>query len=188
LQGSSAASVLAPGPSAVSLNAGPGASPLMGAATVTANRPAHAPQQAPVITPADCPDGYLNGLKAGNPIVCLEKDQPAAEAATLGSAALATAALATPGVPTPAAVTSSDAACDSDGVSGARVQGLYVLETGATDRSAALMASLKAVGLWTIVRDRAVRTLPVCGRGSSTGCPCPRQPVAAALLAGTVHL
>jgi hypothetical protein len=160
VQGSSAASVLAPGPSAVSLNAGPGASPLMGAPTVTANLPAQAHRRAPAITPADCPGGYLKGLRAGDPIACLTTDPARSTAkatpSTATSSTTTRAANATSSATTLVAnaLPSSPAvACDGDGTSGARVQGLYVLETGATDRSAALMGSLK---LWAAGVDDTI--------------------------------
>ena len=109
-------------------------------------------------TAADCPQGYIAGEHPGDPVACTHPDDPppgvdvhapvatavlaARRGASLGAVAAANAA----GVPSASALTAgSNLVCDGDGVSGNRVQAMYVVESGQPNRYAAMLASFK---LW----------------------------------------
>jgi hypothetical protein len=115
------------------------------------------------LSDADCAGGWVLSL-AGQPDVCAHPDSApagvdvhaAVSSATLkarrGAGATAFAAAQDLGVPGTYATNASSSAvtCDGDGVSGARVQAMYVVEAGRTNRYLDLLPSLQ---LWAAGTD-----------------------------------
>jgi plastocyanin len=109
-------------------------------------------------TAADCPEGHIAGVHPGDPVACTHPDDPppgvnvhapvatAVLAARAGASLGAVAAADAVGVPSASALSvGSNLVCDGDGVSGNRVQAMYVVESGQPNRYAAMLASFK---LW----------------------------------------
>lgn len=125
------------------------------------------------LTDADCSGGWVLALP-GQPDACAHPDAtpagvdvhaPVALAtlrARVGAGRRAVAAAQTLGVPGTFATnaTSSAVTCDGDGTSGARVQAMYVVEAGRTNRYADLLPSLQlwAAGVDDVVNRSAALT------------------------------
>lgn len=128
-------------------------------------------------THADDPCGHHPRIDVGpGPTACAHEDEPPAGvdptvpvptdvlAARVGGGAGAYAAAEELGVPSPTTLASNaatpDVTCDGDGTSGYRLQAMYVVEAGRTNRYAALSSSLKlwAAGVDDVVNRSAALT------------------------------